>query len=122
MRWCDSPWTEERVATLKELHGLGKQPKDIAAALGDGITSNAVIGKAHRLELSWREPTKKGVVCMRSVSVEKCEYHLGQPLEDYRPCGKEVKPGSPYCPEHNVLAHRGVAAKDDLDGDVRSVA
>ena len=44
-------WTEEKVNTLKELWGKGKTASQIAEVIG-GISRNAVIGKAHRLNLS----------------------------------------------------------------------
>jgi GcrA cell cycle regulator len=42
-------WTIERVHTLKTMRAAGASAAEIAAALGRGITRNAVIGKAHRL-------------------------------------------------------------------------
>ncbi len=47
-------WTDERVTLLKQLWGEGKTAAEIAKVLGDGVTRNAVIGKAHRLKLSGR--------------------------------------------------------------------
>ena len=44
-------WTEEKVDKLKELWGKGNTASQIAEIIG-GITRNAVIGKAHRLNLS----------------------------------------------------------------------
>ena len=44
-------WTEEKVNRLKELWGKGKTASQIAEIIG-GISRNAVIGKAHRLNLS----------------------------------------------------------------------
>ncbi len=44
-------WTEERVEKLKELWGKGNTASQIAEIIG-GISRNAVIGKAHRLNLS----------------------------------------------------------------------
>ena len=44
-------WTEEKVQKLKELWGKGKTASQIAEIIG-GISRNAVIGKAHRLNLS----------------------------------------------------------------------
>ena len=43
-------WTEEKVAKLKEF-GKRKYASQIAEIIG-GISRNAVIGKAHRLNLS----------------------------------------------------------------------
>ena len=47
-------WTDERVTLLRKLWVEGKTAKEIASVLGNGITRNAVIGKAHRLKLSGR--------------------------------------------------------------------
>lgn len=47
-------WTDDRVATLAKLWGEGLSASQIAAALGGGVTRNAVIGKVHRLGLSGR--------------------------------------------------------------------
>ena len=54
-------WTEEKVAKLKELWGKGNTASQIAEILG-GVSRNAVIGKAHRLNLSGKIITKKGSV------------------------------------------------------------
>ena len=44
-------WTEEKVNKLKELWGKGNTASQIAEIIG-GVSRNAVIGKAHRLNLS----------------------------------------------------------------------
>jgi len=44
-------WTEEKVEKLKDLWGKGQTASQIAGILGN-VTRNAVIGKAHRLNLS----------------------------------------------------------------------
>ena len=46
-------WTEERIQTLKTMWEAGQTASQIAEALG-GVSRNAVIGKAHRLELQSR--------------------------------------------------------------------
>jgi len=50
-------WNEEKVAKLKELWGKGKTASQIAEIIG-GISRNAVIGKAHRLNLSAKIKTR----------------------------------------------------------------
>ncbi len=50
-------WTEEKVAKLKELWGNGNTASQIAQIIG-GISRNAVIGKAHRLNLSAKIKTR----------------------------------------------------------------
>ena len=44
-------WNDEKVSKLKELWGKGNTASQIAEIIG-GISRNAVIGKAHRLNLS----------------------------------------------------------------------
>ena len=44
-------WTQEKVDKLKEMWGKGQTASQIAEIIG-GVSRNAVIGKAHRLNLS----------------------------------------------------------------------
>ena len=50
-------WNNERVAKLKELWGKGNTASQIAEIIG-GISRNAVIGKANRLNLSSKIKTR----------------------------------------------------------------
>ena len=50
-------WTDERVSKLRELWGKGQTASQIAEIIG-GISRNAVIGKAHRLNLSAKIKTR----------------------------------------------------------------
>ena len=50
-------WNEEKVNKLKELWGKGSTASQIAEIIG-GISRNAVIGKAHRLNLSSKIKTR----------------------------------------------------------------
>jgi len=50
-------WNEEKVNKLKELWGKGNTANQIAEIIG-GISRNAVIGKAHRLNLSSKIKTR----------------------------------------------------------------
>ena len=51
-------WTPEREEKLKELWKKGHTASQIASILGE-TTRNAVIGKAHRLNLQARATSKK---------------------------------------------------------------
>ena len=53
-------WTTEKVEKLKELWGKGNTASQIAEIIG-GVSRNAVIGKAHRLNLSAKIKTKNSV-------------------------------------------------------------
>jgi len=50
-------WTDEKVNKLKDLWGKGQTASQIAEIIG-GISRNAVIGKAHRLNLSAKIKTR----------------------------------------------------------------
>ena len=50
-------WDEQKVNKLKELWGKGNTASQIAQIIG-GISRNAVIGKAHRLNLSAKIKTR----------------------------------------------------------------
>ena len=54
-------WTSEKVEKLKELWSKGHTASQIAEMLGD-TTRNAVIGKAHRLDLEARAPSKQSSI------------------------------------------------------------
>ena len=53
-------WNDEKVAKLKELWGKGNTASQIAEIIG-GISRNAVIGKAHRLNLSAKIKTRSTI-------------------------------------------------------------
>ena len=53
-------WTQEKVNKLKELWGKGSTASQIAEILG-GVSRNAVIGKAHRLNLSQKIKTRSSI-------------------------------------------------------------
>ena len=50
-------WTEEKVNNLKNIWGKGQTASQIAEIIG-GVSRNAVIGKAHRLNLSAKIKTR----------------------------------------------------------------
>ena len=53
-------WTDEKVNKLKELWGKGQTASQIAEIIG-GVSRNAVIGKAHRLNLSAKIKTRSSI-------------------------------------------------------------
>ncbi len=53
-------WTEEKVDKLKDLWGKGNTASQIAEIIG-GVSRNAVIGKAHRLNLSAKIKTRSAI-------------------------------------------------------------
>ena len=76
-------WTEEKVAKLKDLWGKGKTASQIAEIIG-GISRNAVIGKAHRLNLSAKIKT-------RSSSTNQKNYKLNEQENKFQKRGRRNK-------------------------------
>ena len=69
-------WTDEKVNKLRDLWGKGQTASQIAEIIG-GISRNAVIGKAHRLNLSAKIKT-------RSTNTQNKEYFKSTNQENQR--------------------------------------
>ena len=76
-------WTDEKVDKLKELWGKGNTASQIAEIIG-GISRNAVIGKAHRLNLSAK-------IKMRSSSKNQSTNKFNSKENDIEKRGKKSK-------------------------------
>ena len=63
-------WNEEKVNKLKELWGKSHTASQIAEIIG-GISRNAVIGKAHRLNLSAKIKTRTAVSNQNSQKTQE---------------------------------------------------
>ncbi len=116
-------WNDEKINRLKRLWQEGLTTGEIGKRLG--VSKNAVVGKAHRLELKGRPSpikrptraaaettTKKApevrVFTLTDLSSQTCRWPIGDPKhEDFRFCGKPVIAGKPYCGEHCATAYVG---------------
>ena len=67
-------WTEEKVNKLKDLWGKGNTASQIAEIIG-GISRNAVIGKAHRLNLSAKIKTRQTHGHRKNIEFQK-DYNI----------------------------------------------
>ena len=126
-------WTDERIDLLKSLWDSGQSASQIARELGDGVTRNAVIGKAHRLGLKSRpSPVKndkpeapaapkraekkeaKKLVTLLDLTDRMCKWPIGHPGEtDFHFCGKPSEPGMPYCAGHCAEAYQAQPPRRD---------
>jgi hypothetical protein len=55
-------WNEPRMELLTRLWLAGETARTIAEKLGEGVTRNAVIGKAHRLGLTGKQGSKSAAL------------------------------------------------------------
>jgi len=73
-------WTDEKVEKLKELWGKGNTASQIAIILG-GVSRNAVIGKAHRLNLSakiFKRPSVKNSQNRNLLEEKNSQFRKGR--------------------------------------------
>ncbi len=127
-------WTDDRVEKLRELWDKGLSASQIAKELAEGVTRNAVIGKAHRMGLASRpspvksDPAKRaaaaakkkiekktpaksvpssGKVTILELTESMCKWPIGHPGEtNFHFCGKPSQPTFPYCATHCVEAYQ----------------
>ncbi len=103
-------WNKENTDTLMEMWQEGFTARQIANKLGQGVTRNAVIGKAHRLGLSHRPVSI--VKHNRSFPTlgkrhKTCRWIYGDRRDKTaRFCDKPVGVGKSYCEEHALIVYR----------------
>jgi GcrA cell cycle regulator len=111
-------WTDDRIAKLKKLWSDGLTTGEIGKRLG--VSKNAVVGKAHRLELKSRpspirragvkpEPKEETrVYTLADLNSQTCRWPHGDPKEDnFHFCGNPILHGKPYCLDHCAAAYVG---------------
>ena len=112
-------WTDEKVAKLKELWGKGNTASQIAEIIG-GISRNAVIGKAHRLNLSAKIKTRSATSNENPKTLEEldensCKWPIGHPNEkSFYFCGRTSLKDFSYCKLHLLYAYQPKGKKDDV--------
>lgn len=108
-------WNEDQVAQMTQLWATGMSAQEIANRMG--ITKNAVVGKARRLNLTMRrepQPKPRGVPMIVAEDGETvfppfpkrggCLWPEGSGV-DVTFCGAPQEPGRPYCTIHTAKAY-----------------
>jgi GcrA cell cycle regulator len=128
-------WTPQMLDRLRELHRHGMLFKQIALTLnaenGTTLTRNAVIGKAHRLQLllllrdASTAPERKikrdklvqtqaapplapvvpGALTMLQLGYHSCRWPSGEERPPYTYCGEPTYAGGSFCKAHYRLAY-----------------
>lgn len=124
-------WTEDAIATLTELWMKGMSITKIGLRMG--ISRNAVVAKARRLNMPGRGSPLKQKPLNARISIDRlpkpkpapsvratcpdgpgmpfaertpsqCSWIIGEP-RDFRCCGAPVKAGTSYCPGHHARVY-----------------
>ena len=111
-------WTPERVSKLKELWGKGNTASQIAEIIGD-VTRNAVIGKAHRLNLA----TKSAFQKVKKSKEERKSLASGDKKVSIKSRFKSILLDKNFEPEHpKTLEELTIFVEDPLSKDIAIVA
>ena len=132
-------WDNKKIEILKNEWGKGKTALQIAEMIG-GVSRNAVIGKAHRLNLSIKIKKKnvkktnnnirknrfKSLVLdknfeeAKNISLEElnentCKYMEGHPNEKSSSfCGRKTVEKFSYCPLHLMMVYQPKGKKEEV--------
>ena len=101
-------WNEDNTARLRELWDERLPAAEIGRRLG--ITKNAVIGKAWRLEPPPRRVADSpnpvsSLAEVMAVTTDQCHWPLGKPGTASRFCSQPILAGKPYCAAHCRIAY-----------------
>lgn len=88
-------WTDERIALLKQYWEEGRSASQIAEVLGEGLSRNAVIGKAHRLGLASRPSPLKSGDSKGEPRAEAAEPRPARPAPAPKPAPQAAAPAAP---------------------------
>lgn len=105
-----SEFWKENDARLLQMIDEGKTTQQTADALG--ISKNAVIGRARRLQQTWaRTPAPKPPEPPPGIHFPTgagCRWPHGHPSEPetFRFCGEPAVQGKPYCAAHCAVAYK----------------
>lgn len=122
-------WTQARNDTVLKMWGTCTAA-EIAKFLGNGITRNAVIGRAGRMGLSKRSKNRKitlkrqdfvdigvqyeGGITIYELTEDTCRFVIGK----HRYCGEGVTDGS-YCGTHSAICYQPLKPKVVAPRDIQ---
>jgi GcrA cell cycle regulator len=138
---AETPWTDEAIATLRQLWAAGVSTAKIGVQLH--LSKNSIVGKAKLLNLPPRPSpirprngdapkprpraalrgtlppsaviaveTVREVVPVVGQRARECCWLIGNPKEaGFRFCDSDSSPGKSYCPGHCAIAYISVPKK-----------
>ena len=111
------PWTDTRIAKLKELWFEGYSAADVANRLG-GTTRNAVLGKAHRLGIANRQLVKSKHA-NRATTARKRKKPRPKPTVERKVNAIAIEPFVPRAETYTVPLEKRVGVQGLEDDQCR---
>ena len=99
---------KKEVAVKKGALPVLKDSKKSAAAPAVGLKNPALIKESEELKKLEKDAAKiGGGVALIDLSERMCKWPIGDPKEaDFSFCGRTIRQGTPYCPEHAAMAYQ----------------
>ena len=97
------------VATLKKTAKtpLASVPAKKAATPATGLRPPALTREAPSRPAVQDIPPLNGGVALIDLSERMCKWPYGDPEDDdFTFCGRPIRPGTPYCPDHTAMAYQ----------------
>ncbi len=102
-------WNDAQIDLLKTMWEQGHPASEIALAIGENTSRNAVIGKAHRMGLSGRASPIKNKhahgATLLVLNERMCRWPIGDPRKPgFHFCGSPIDVSATYCATHRAIA------------------
>ncbi len=107
-----SPIKKPVVAPKKEIvrKELAKPPlkKAVPPVVVSGVRHNPLVREVTEPRKFEKEPIPPGGgVALIDLTERMCKWPIGDPREDdFTFCGRNIRPGTPYCPDHAGMAYQ----------------
>jgi GcrA cell cycle regulator len=121
---------KETASSLKPAKGALKEKiRPSAPAPGSGKVGAAIQKEVEELKKIEKEVLPlNGGVALIDLTERMCKWPIGDPREDdFTFCGRGIRPGTPYCPDHAAMAYqtssrsRGIANQNPRRAPAKTV-
>lgn len=103
-----APAKKEKEAAPKSKEPAKKEPRPSAPAAGSQRVSAAIAKEVEEMKRIEKEVLPlNGGISLLELTERMCKWPIGDPREpDFIFCGRGIRPGTPYCPDHAAMAYQ----------------
>jgi len=109
----EAPARKEILARKEVKPGAAPLKKSVATPVVSGVKNNPLLKEmAAQQQQQPKTPVKEipplnGGTALIDLSERMCKWPYGDPQEDdFTFCGRGIRPGTPYCPDHAAMAYQ----------------